>query len=172
MTTEAAPTIIELKQRLNGTNSEYECELVAQSPGKAVILYRLPPGASFLSLDLPPHSLSFGYFWEDRPYNVYHWVRPDGSSAGWYCNVADRTHIGDGRVAWRDLILDVLALPGAAPAVLDRDELPADLDPALMRYIEEAISRLLLVLPELTAEIAAESAGYLSEVNARADILD
>ncbi len=156
------PIVVEVKERFNGTIQEYPCEWLAQGPGKLVLLYRLPAGASFLSLDLPPKSVSLGYFWQDRPYNVYHWVRPDGSTAGWYCNVADRTQISAAGVHWRDLIVDVLALPGEPPQVLDLDEVPSDLDPALQRLIDGTVAELLRTLPALTQELEAETAGYLA----------
>ena len=158
----SGPIVIEVKERLNGTIQEYPCECLAQTSGKLVLLYRLPAGATFLSLDLPANSVSLGYFWQDRPYNVYHWLRPDGSSAGWYCNVADHTQISAAGVHWRDLTVDVLALPGQLPQVLDLDEVPPDLDPTLQRFIDATVAELLRILPDLTQELQAESAGYLA----------
>lgn len=161
------PTILEVKERLDGSTAEYRCERLDLTATTAVLLYRLPPGATFLGLDLPPGSVSLGYYWADRPYNLYHWLRPDGSTAAWYWNIADRTRLSPERVAWRDLIVDVLVLPGQPPRELDRDELPPNLDAALVRAIDEAVAALLGQLPHLEAEIAARSAAYLAALAGR-----
>ena len=55
----------------------------------------------------------------------------------------------------------MLATPDGRVQVLDEDELPPDLDPALRRYVEEARDRILRDLPDLIAESEARSAGYL-----------
>jgi predicted RNA-binding protein associated with RNAse of E/G family len=61
---------------------------------------------------------------------------PAGATIGFYFNLSDDTVITDGRLEWRDLTLDVLALPSGRIEVLDEHELPADLDPTARGHIE------------------------------------
>ena len=83
-------------------------------------------------------TISLGYFWENRPYNVYHWIDEAGNTVALYFNIADSTRIAAATVEWRDLAVDVLISSDGCCRVLDEDELPADIDPALRRYIETA----------------------------------
>ncbi|MCP4304364.1 MAG: DUF402 domain-containing protein [bacterium] len=46
------------------------------------------------------------------------------------------TRISSQRVAWRDLVVDVLVNPDGGCRVLDEDQLPIDLDRGLRRRIE------------------------------------
>ena len=158
------PMILEVKERLDGSSAEFRCERLDVTATTAVLLYRLPPGASFLGLDLPLGSVSLGYYWVDRPYNLYHWLRPDGATAAWYWNIADHTRVSPERVVWRDLIVDVLVLPGEPPRELDRDELPVGSDADLVRFIDAAVAELLAALPRLEVTIAASSAAYLARL--------
>ena len=62
-------------------------------------------------VDLPAGTISFGHFWTDRLYNVYHWLDADRRTLGFYFNIADRTRIAEAELEWRDLVVDVLATP-------------------------------------------------------------
>jgi len=87
---------------------------------------------------LRKHTVSLGYFWEERPYNVYHWVDQLRDTVALYFNIADRTRISERTIEWRDLAVDVLVTPDGRCRVLDEDELPADIDAPLRRYIDAA----------------------------------
>jgi len=108
-------------------------------------------------IDLPAGTITFGHFWTDRLYNVYHWLGERGQTIAFYFNLADRTVIEGGRLEWRDLTLDVLATPAGRLEVLDEDELPADLDPTTRARIEEAKGAILGDPRRLMAEIEARS---------------
>lgn len=82
-------------------------------------------------------SISLGYFWQDRRYNVYHWIDEQQNSVALYFNIADRTRITKQIIEWRDLTVDVLITPDGRCRVLDEHELPADLDTALLAYINQ-----------------------------------
>jgi predicted RNA-binding protein associated with RNAse of E/G family len=84
---------------------------------------------------LRENTLSLGYFWEDRPYNAYHWIDPRGDTVALYFNLSDRTRIGEQTIEWRDLAVDILISPDGRCRVLDEDELPPDLDRGLLERI-------------------------------------
>jgi hypothetical protein len=136
------PVITEIKTTLAGERKQFECELLCRAPGEAVIVYRMPRDRWLEDVLLEKNSLSLGYFWEDRPYNAYHWIDADLATVALYFNIGDRTRIDADSIAWRDLVVDVLMTPDGRCRVLDEDELPTDIDPGLSRYIESARAEL------------------------------
>ena len=134
----SAATITEIKHTLVGERKTFECELLRRAPGEAVIIYRMPRDVQLEDILLRSGTLSLGYFWQDRPYNAYHWIDEAQDSVALYFNISDRTRIGEQSIEWRDLAVDILISPDGRCRVLDEDELPADLDDGLRGYIETA----------------------------------
>jgi predicted RNA-binding protein associated with RNAse of E/G family len=161
------PHILEVKHTLAGGEKRFECALLAADAGRAVVLWVAPHPMHVHGVDLPAGTVSFGHFWTTRPYNVYHWMDPQGRTLGFYFNVADRTVIGDGRLEWRDLVVDVLALPGGRLDVLDEDELPAELDDDVRAGIEAGKAAILGAPAAVLAEIEAASEALRPLVFAR-----
>ena len=118
------PEILELKRTLDGQEKRFACRLIEGDRRQAVVLFIAPAAMHVHGIDLPAGTVTFGYFWTDRLYNVYHWLGERGQTIAFYFNLADRTVIADGRLEWRDLTLDVLATPAGRLDVLDEDELP------------------------------------------------
>jgi predicted RNA-binding protein associated with RNAse of E/G family len=87
---------------------------------------------------LPEGTVSLGYFWQDRSYNVYHWIDQQQDTVALYFNIADNTTITQKTIAWRDLTVDVLITPDGRCRVLDEDELPAEIDSELLAYINRS----------------------------------
>ena len=113
-------------------------------------------------VDLPAGTISFGHFWTDRFYNVYHWLDPDRRTLGFYFNIADRTRIGPAELTWRDLVIDVLATPGGRLELLDEDELPAVVEPAVAAHIAAGKAAILDAPGVVMAEIEAASRALFS----------
>jgi protein associated with RNAse G/E len=93
-------------------------------------------------------------FYTDRWYNVFaiH-DRQDGRLKCWYCNIGHPAVIGDGRVSYIDLALDLLVYPDGRQLVLDEDEFTAlALPPDVQRQAR-------LALQELQASFTARFAG-------------
>ena len=155
----AAPVarITEVKTGLDGRVDRFPCDVAARSASEVVVHYRIPEARDVHGVSLPAGTLTVGYFWTDRPFNLYHWVAPDGRTLAHYFNVGDVTRLSAGLLEWRDLAVDVLATPDGRVRVLDEDELPADLDPALRRYVEAARDRILAELPELIRDSEARA---------------
>ena len=151
-------TVIERKTRLDGTTTDYACTALVVEPGRrAVLRYVIDREWKVGDLTLGPGTHTIGHFWVDRPYNVYHWLAPEGRTIGFYVNVADRTEIDRGLVTYRDLAVDVLIKPSGALDVLDEDEVPPDLEPAARRTIAEALEVVITAGRRLMAEVEQES---------------
>lgn len=148
------PRLLEVKRTLEGREKRFECRVLARSQDSVVVLFVAAEAMHVHGVELPAGTVTFGHFWRDRPYNVYHWLRAgDGEAIGVYANLADETRLGGDTLAWLDLIVDLLVLPGRQPQVLDEDELPGDLSPPLRARIAEARRCLLRDLPALLVEL-------------------
>jgi hypothetical protein len=150
--------IVEVKRTLAGAEKRFQCRLLGGDGRHLAVLWVADAAMHVHGADLPAGTVSFGHFWTDRPYNVYHWVDPGSRrTLGFYFNISDGTRVSPGLLEWRDLVVDVLAVPGAPARVLDEDELPADLPAELRARIDAAASALLGDLPAVTAEVEAAS---------------
>jgi len=151
------PAILEIKRTLDGREKRFDCRLLARSPeGRhAAVLWVAPEPMHVHGVDLPAGTISVGHFWSDRHYNVYHWLDPAGKTLGYYFNICDQTRLGAGVIEWRDLTVDVLALPDGRLDVLDEHELPADLPTETAVEIfagkDEILSNPAAVLAEIEA---------------------
>lgn len=155
MTTE---TVMEIKEKLSGTRHEFASALLSRGEREAVSLYILPADGGLGGVPLRAGTRSLGFFWEDRPYNVYYAVDDAGALLVCYINLSDRTMITAEAIAWRDLIVDVVITPDGVCRVLDEDELPADLDPALAASIAATRDDLVANHPALLADLAGQAA--------------
>ena len=111
--------------------------MLSRATGEAIVIYRMPNDIRLEDVLLPRGTISFGYFWEQRPYNVYHWIDPLQDTVALYFNIADGTRISQRSIEWRDLTVDVLITPDGRCRVLDEHELPANIDAGLLHYIGE-----------------------------------
>jgi predicted RNA-binding protein associated with RNAse of E/G family len=153
--------VLEVKQTLDGREKRFQCRLLAHDARHAVVLWVAEQPMNVHGVALPAGTVSFGHFWTDRLYNVYHWLDASGATLGFYFNIADETRIAPGRIDWRDLTVDVLATPDGRLEVLDEHELPADLDPALRRRIDAGVAAILGAPSAVMAEIERASAALI-----------
>lgn len=156
--------IVEVKHTLGGERKEFACQLLEEAPGEAILLYELAQAVSLRGLHLPAGTRTVAYYWEDRPYNLYHWIHPEGTTLAYYFNIATGTRIWGDRVEWHDLGVDLLVAPGQSARFLDEDELPEDLDARLWGVIWRAKAELLKEHPRIIEEIGPRSRRMLNEI--------
>lgn len=163
------PRIVEVKRTLGGAEKRFECGLLHVEGPHLVVLFVSTTPMRVHGVTLRAGTLTFGHFWRERPYNVYHWLDPQtGQTIGAYINLAAETRILGDRLEWLDLIVDVLALPGEPARVLDEDEVPADASPALRAQIATARAAVLGRLPQLLDELERSRARLWPSVQGRA----
>lgn len=147
--------IKEVKVTLAGERQQFVCQVLDRSETYVAVLYPIGERRRVGDLVLPKGAWTYGYFWQDRSYNVYHWVRRDGRTLGYYVNLADSVRIRPREVEWRDLSVDLLFSPdGSRVQILDEVEL-ASASPELRAKIETARSHVLTHRDELLAEVGA-----------------
>jgi hypothetical protein len=150
----ARDRILEIKRTLDGREKRFDCTVLDRTDGHLTVLFVSAVPMNVHGVALPVGTVTFGHFWTERPYNVYHWLdASSGQTLGVYLNVADRTEIADDVLSWRDLVVDVLVSPAGALTVLDEDELPADLEPALRDAIVAALGTIRATWPTLAVEL-------------------
>jgi|HubBroStandDraft_5_1064220.scaffolds.fasta_scaffold158609_1 hypothetical protein len=150
-------SVVEIKHKLAGGEKRFDCLRLAGDANHAVLLWIAQEPMRVHGVDLPVGTVSFGHFWTDRNYNVYHWLDADQRTIGLYFNIADRTRIADGELEWRDLVIDILATPGGRLELLDEDELPAVVDPEAAAHIAAGKAAILGAPGALMEEIEAAS---------------
>jgi predicted RNA-binding protein associated with RNAse of E/G family len=153
------PSILEIKRTLDGREKRFDCRLLALAPDRrhAAVLWIAPEPMHVHGIDLPAGTVSVGHFWTDRPYNVYHWLDRAGQTLGYYFNICDETRITAATIEWRDLVVDVLAIPGVRLDVLDEHELPEALPPGILAHITAGKDAILGVPAAVMTEIEAAS---------------
>jgi len=147
--------IKEVKISATGERLQFVCRLLDRSAAHAVVLYKIKEARRVGSLRLPRGALTYGYFWEGRPYNVYHWVRADGRTLGFYVNLADEVRFRPGAIEWKDLAVDLLFSPdGRHVQILDEEDLGLA-PPEVGAKAEVAKAHVLTHRDEILAEVAA-----------------
>jgi hypothetical protein len=148
----------EVKLTARGERQEFVCRLLDRSSTHVVVLYRSTEPRRVGDLRLPKGTITYGYFWQGRPYNVYHWVHPNGSTIGYYVNLADGLRFHPQAVEWHDLALDLLFSPdGRRVQILDEEEL-ALLPSDLQAKAKVAKAHVLMHRDEILTEVAAITA--------------
>jgi len=144
------PVILERKQKPDGTWREYECTLLHRDPGLVVVEFVMAKGGAIFGtpIEVPPGSYSHGWFWKRRPYNLYRMRRADGSLIAHRFDAVTDVQFDEGRVSYRDLVLDWWVLPDDTLIEEDREEL------------DEMVAARLLSERDQAAANAAERAIY------------
>jgi hypothetical protein len=114
-----AKRYVEVKRRLDGSAEEFDCELLHLTERVVVVSFTLPAAVG----DVPKGTTTLGWFWTRRPYNLYRFLAPDGEVLRHRFDVVDEVRIGDDRVEYLDLIVDVLVSPTGEITIEDEDEL-------------------------------------------------
>ena len=134
----------EEKRYPDGRRNRFRSRVLLLRPGHGVLHFVSDRAYDLGGIYLPRRTVTFGLFWEDRPYNLYAWMAPDLSAPrALYFNICDQVSLATHRFDWRDLWVDVLFTPHAASRILDRHEIPAAAPPYLRPAIDTAASRVI-----------------------------
>ena len=117
--------IIERKVKVDGSRHEYSCDVVLMTADLLIIAYVMRLGGTLPGVHLPvaPGSVSYGYFWKDRPYSLYRMKRPDGSIIAHRFDAVGDVQWTPELLEYRDLVLDWWLLPDGTLIAEDEGEL-------------------------------------------------
>ena len=149
---DALPRCVETKSLLSGRVQSFPCDLVEFGGDSGIILYRIAKPATVGRAALFPGCLSYGLFSSAHPFVTYCWFTGDMKEIAWYVNVADSVTLTRDEFRWRDLVVDVIVYTDGAFDVLDEEELPPDLDGALLERIHVTTTSIILKREAIVAE--------------------
>ncbi len=130
----------EIKHPLSGATQTYSCELLQYKLGFGVLRYVVDREYDIAGHKLLPGDITYGLYWEGRPYTLYVWDLSRINSKLYYFNIADCISLRAEEFVWRDLAIDVLVNADHAVRILDEHELPVDLAQELGLYIKSAVN--------------------------------
>lgn len=126
-----------------------------------MLLYQIPDNfrleAGEQSVKIPAGTYTIAFYWQDRPYNVYHWRTPAGTYLGSYFNIVSDTEIAEKMVSYTDMIIDVMVLPDGSYTVLDEDELSVPLQEFAGGAVAQHLNQLIAQLDSLHTYIKEET---------------
>lgn len=143
---------LEIKKFYNGSVRSYLCHLLYLKDKFGILQYHLEKDYVVHDLILPKGTQTLGFFWENRPYNIYLW-RSNSKTLGWYFNIADSTELKEDKFIWRDLVLDILILDDKSIQILDQHELAQISNVNLLKYIHQAKSLIVETYSSIIKEI-------------------
>jgi predicted RNA-binding protein associated with RNAse of E/G family len=111
-------TILEVKRYLNGREELFECERVLVTPNQAVVRFQIPVDVGVV----PAGTLTLGFFWRWRNYNLYRFASPESEILGHRFDVVSEVRIAPDRVKYLDLFLDVLVWPDDSVEIEDQED--------------------------------------------------
>ena len=119
--------ILERKQKPDGSWREYACTLLHHEPGLAIIEFVMARGGEIFGspIVIPPGSISHGYFWTRRPFNLYRMRNVRGAIIAHRFDAVTDVRIVPTEVSYRDLALDWWVDTDGTLIEEDRDEFDA-----------------------------------------------
>ena len=153
--------VLEVKRTLSGHVHTFPCRAVEMTADRAVLLYTLPRPGRVADLALPAGTLTIAYYWVGRPYNVYHWIGPEGDTLAYYVNVSGPVSLTPDTVEWEDLEVDILVTPDGRARVLDEERLP-EAAAARLPEITRGRAVVLREFPQVIREVEAASHALLA----------
>lgn len=149
--------ITETKRNLDGRVRHFVSDCLLLDSSRAILLYEIDePEIVAGRLELPSGTCSYGYFWLDRSYNVYHWLH-EGKTLAYYINLGRCRSITDRELVWDDYAVDVLVRPSGDVEVLDEDELPENVDPSIRRFVTKAQALVFDQLEQIIQSVERET---------------
>ena len=98
-----------------------------------------------------PETLSIEYYWLNRWYNIFRFIRPTGELRNYYCNVNVPPVLEGDVLSYIDLDMDILVEPDFSYSILDEDEFMVNA--ARFNYPEEVLRRSREAIEQLVALI-------------------
>jgi uncharacterized protein len=101
------------------------------------------------------------YYWLDRWYNIFRFLKDDGSPRLWYCNINTPPTLDGDVLSYVDLDIDILVQPDFSYEVLDMDEF--EKNSRRFEYSNETRKRVHLAVSELVSMIQARDFPFVPE---------
>jgi hypothetical protein len=118
-------TVLEVKRHLNKPDASYGCDLLVRGPGYVVLKYVSDRPGRVGDVPIEVGCTTFAYYRDGAGYVLWKMCGADGRLKGHLFHICRDLKVGDGRVEYLDLLLDLWYDATGRLTVLDRDELEA-----------------------------------------------
>jgi len=108
------------------------------------------------------------YYWFNRWYNVFRFLKDDCSTRLWYCNINTPPELNGGTLTYIDLDIDILVQPDFSFQVLDEAEF--ETNAGLYGYSDEEKSNTRSAVNELIAMIEQRHFPFVVESSALSSV--
>lgn len=161
----AGQSFDEVKIRFDGSVERFTCDLVGEDDRGVILSWRAEAPLVAGQYQLPAGSVTTAFYWRGRGHNLYRPVDPRGTLVCHRIDIIEPPLFEQGRLTFRDLLLDILVPPDSDPVLQDEDELLAAVTAGLTSAARAA--ELLTYARDLLArvdEVIAEAEAWLAEV--------
>ena len=114
--------IEEVKRHLDGRVERHSLRLVLRRPHLVVACYEFARGLQTDAFTFPRGSFTYGFFWRRRPYVMYRMLDPQGQLVANRFDVVEDVRLGERRVSYRDLLLDIWIDASGHVQIADEDD--------------------------------------------------
>jgi predicted RNA-binding protein associated with RNAse of E/G family len=98
--------ISEVKNRLHGDPKVFEVEELLREDGFMLVRFVTTAAFKVDTNVIHAGSYTYGYFWEDRNYNIYRMHLADGTLFAYRFDILRDVRLLEDRLEWTDLLLD------------------------------------------------------------------
>lgn len=154
------PTIREVKKRLHGTAKSFDVDLLLREGTLTLVRFVTVVAMKGDENRFPAGSYTYGFFWDDRNYDIYRMHLPDGTLYAHRFDVLKNTRFTGKRLEWTDLLLDVWIYPDGQLVWKDEEQVEEYLRKGWMsredlKVVERTRAQIEGNWPAILAEAAA-----------------
>ena len=114
--------ILEIKRHLNKPDESYVCDLLKRGNDYIILTYVSDRSGQVGSVTIDAGSTTYAYYRNGKGYVVWKMVTPDRTLNGYLFHICRDLRVGEDKVEYLDLLLDVWIDAEGQLKILDRDE--------------------------------------------------
>lgn len=114
--------ILEIKRHLNKPDESYLCDLLARGGDYVIVKYVSEMSGRVGALTFDVGSTTFAYYKIGMGYVIWKMLNPDKKLEGYLFHICRDLQVGEDRVEYLDLLLDIWIDSAGQMTILDRDE--------------------------------------------------
>jgi hypothetical protein len=116
---------LEIKRHLNKPDESYLCDLLKRGDGCILLKYISEKAGRVGPVAFAPGTVTYAYYQTGSGYVLWKMCAPDGRLRGHLFHLCRDQKVGEDRVEYLDMLLDVWIDVDGQAMVLDRDEVEA-----------------------------------------------
>jgi predicted RNA-binding protein associated with RNAse of E/G family len=160
----AGVTVTEVKHHLRGNRDEYQVELLWRDSTLVLVRFVAKTVMKGDGVRFPAGAYTYGYFWDDRNYNIYRMHFPDGQLFAHRFDVLKDFRFDEDRFEWTDLLLDLWVYADGSTTWKDDDQVAAFLESGRMSPEDGAlVAEVREILATTHDELIAEAGQILEQ---------